>query len=106
MKFTPSNHPSTSLTVACGCCSPKRSRTEGLVLELGEVLGPHVGSGQHHVDVVGGQRCGPLRPVVDDLEGDVETFAGEDRPRLGLEAPVGDEPGHAAYPDVDADTDL
>src|SRR5439155_17891590 len=81
----------------------KSARPKALVLELSIVLGPDVCRGQHHVDIAGSQSCGPFRPVIDDLERDLETFSVVDRTGLGIKPAVGYQACRASYPDVDAD---
>ena len=73
-----------------------------LVPELGVVLGPHVRRRQHHVHVVRRERRCAFGPVVDNLEGDVESLVREDRSRRRLEPAVRDQTRGTADPDVDA----
>ncbi len=78
------------------------ARAHALILELSEILGPHVGGGEHHVDVVGGQGGRAFGPIVDDLEGDLQSLVGVNRPGGRIQPAVGHQPAHAADPDIHA----
>ena len=48
--------------------------TESPLFELRVVFGINISRRQHYIDVVGGQRRGAFRPVVNDLEGNLQPF--------------------------------
>ena len=77
-------------------------RTKALLLKLGIVLCPDVGSGQHDINVVCGQGCGALRPIVDDLEGDLEAQLVINGARSRVQPTVRHQPASTTDPDVDA----
>ncbi len=76
---------------------------ESFVLKLGVVFGPHVGGGEHDVDIVGSERRGAFGPVVYDFETDLEALLVIDRTARGIKTSVGDQAGGAPHPDIDAD---
>src|SRR6266852_2440695 len=64
---------------------------ESFVLKLGVVFGPHVGGGEHDVNIVGSERRGAFSPVIYDFETDLETLLVIDRTARGIETSVGNQ---------------
>ena len=80
--------------------------TESPLFELGVVFGINISRRQHNIDVVGGQRRGAFRPVVNDLEGNLQPFLAINGIWNGVESAIGHQAADAPDPHIDAHPDL
>ena len=77
-------------------------RPESPLLELGVILGIYVRRRQHDIDIVGGEGRRAFRPIVDDLETDLQPLLAEDRVRLSIQSAVRDKASGAPDPHIHA----
>src|SRR5882757_4544573 len=81
-------------------------RAKSFFFKLRIVLSVDVCCSQHYIDVIGCERGRTLRPIVADLERNLESFLAVNGVWLRVEPAVRHQSADATNPHVDAHTDL